>query len=124
MARRDAATPERLIMGDASANGQSRPARAAANGASAERGRAATNGGLAQAIRDQTGDGRELARFMLEVCRGEHADATLDDRVRAATWLADRGWGKPGPAMDQGRRDAGPVAFTIQIADGDAETSD
>jgi hypothetical protein len=36
---------------------------------------------------------------MLSVLRGEVAGARLSDRIEAATWLADRGFGRPGAAM-------------------------
>jgi len=55
--------------------------------------------GLARFIRDQTMDGEELATFMLEIFRGETSEADLRDRIAAATWLADRGFGKPVQAM-------------------------
>jgi hypothetical protein len=49
--------------------------------------------GLVSAIRKQTKDGAELVRFFCAVFRDEQVD--LDDRMTAATWLADRAFGKP-----------------------------
>jgi hypothetical protein len=49
--------------------------------------------GLVSAIRKQTRDGAELVRFFCAVFRDEQVD--LDDRMTAATWLADRAFGKP-----------------------------
>jgi hypothetical protein len=45
----------------------------------------------------QTKDGEELVRFMPQVFRGKltGAKVRLEDRMAAATWLADRGFGKP-----------------------------
>jgi hypothetical protein len=54
--------------------------------------------GFVQAIRDATADGNELVTFMLRVLRGKVPGARLRDRLEAATWLADRGFGRPAPA--------------------------
>src|SRR5262252_3754920 len=51
--------------------------------------------GFVRAIREQTRDGDELVAFMVRVFRGEVEGARLRDRLEAATWLADRGFGKP-----------------------------
>jgi hypothetical protein len=49
-------------------------------------------------------DGEELVQFMLKVLRGQLPGARLRDRMAAAEWLADRGFGRPvqavGMAMD------------------------
>jgi hypothetical protein len=52
---------------------------------------------FAQTIQAQTNDGDELVRFMLRVFRGklDGAKVRIEDRMTAATWLADRGFGKP-----------------------------
>jgi hypothetical protein len=47
------------------------------------------------AIREATGDGEELVAFILRVFRGQERKGTLRDRVAAATWLADRCFGRP-----------------------------
>ena len=67
--------------------------------------------GLATLIRETTNDGQELVDFMLSVFRGEHGE---EPRLRAdaATWLSDRGFGKPTvSAVDDGhtRRAANDV---------------
>jgi hypothetical protein len=80
--------------------------------------------GLVSAIREQTRNGEELVTFMLRVLRGE-AGARLRDRLDAATWLADRGFGKPTQAMELSGRDGEPLlplAF-IQTIVADAEVS-
>jgi hypothetical protein len=46
--------------------------------------------GLVRLIREQTGDGLEVAEFMLEVLRDENA--ARRDRIAAARWLG-RPWG-------------------------------
>jgi hypothetical protein len=45
---------------------------------------------------------------MLRVFRGE-SDAKLRDRIDAATWLADRGFGKPVQAMEHAGKDGEPL---------------
>lgn len=53
---------------------------------------------LTQYIRKKTKDGEEIVEFMLKVFRGEIVEGrkpTLKERIEAANWLADRGWGKP-----------------------------
>ena len=54
--------------------------------------------GIARAIRKQTGDGAELVAFYLEVFRDEDEPVIL--RMKAAEWLADRGWGKAMQSID------------------------
>jgi hypothetical protein len=62
---------------------------------------------LAKEIRDECGDGRELIAFFFAVLRGEafsrrrgdrrrilRVYPTIMERMTAAMWLADRGWGK------------------------------
>jgi hypothetical protein len=58
---------------------------------------------LAARIRRASGDGQELLDFHLAVMRGEPIPVpgrrvplvpTFDNRMHAAAWLADRGWGK------------------------------
>jgi hypothetical protein len=70
---------------------------------------------LAAQIRRETGYGNEIAQFYLKILRGEpvrfpekritrrkngrkitsmYVRPTLDQRIDAAAWLADRGWGK------------------------------
>ncbi len=49
--------------------------------------------GFVRRIREETCDGAELVDFMLSVFRDEREPTKT--RVEAATWLADRGFGKP-----------------------------
>lgn len=53
-------------------------------------------------IREETRDGEELAGFVLRVFRGELRGVRLADRMQAATWLADRGFGKPALGVELG----------------------
>ena len=81
--------------------------------------------GLVSAIREQTRNGEELVTFMLRVFRGEADGVRLRDRLDAATWLADRGFGKPTQAMELAGKDGEPLlplAF-IQTIVADAELS-
>jgi hypothetical protein len=57
--------------------------------------------GFVQAIRATTKDGEELVRFMVRVLRGQVRGVRVRDRLEAATWLADRGFGKPVPAIER-----------------------
>lgn len=65
--------------------------------------------GLVRAIREQTEDGEQLVTFMLRVFRGEADGVKLRDRIEAATWLADRGFGKPIQALEHSGRDGEPL---------------
>ncbi len=59
--------------------------------------------GFVLLIRQCTSDGEELVSFMLKVFRGESINKyapKLKNRIEAATWLADRGFGKPAQAID------------------------
>jgi hypothetical protein len=79
--------------------------------------------GLVRAIREQTRDGEELVRFMLHVFRGETEGARLKERLDAATWLADRGFGKPVQAMEHTGKDGESLIplGVIQAVVADAE---
>jgi hypothetical protein len=74
--------------------------------------------GLTRYIRETTGEGVELANFMLAVFRGDvthipnakrqsrhRNEIDLRDRIAAATWLADRAFGRPGQVLDDGARE-------------------
>ncbi len=67
---------------------------------------------LAAEIRAQTDDGREIINLMLGLMRNEAQDVRV--RANAATWLCDRGWGRPPvtvveAASDEVNQDAGEV---------------
>jgi hypothetical protein len=71
--------------------------------------------GLVAAIRQATEDGGELVAFMVRVFRGQEPKATLRDRVAAATWLADRCFGRPPQAVSVAL-DSGQEARELQEA--------
>jgi hypothetical protein len=50
--------------------------------------------GLSGLIREATDEGSELVDFMLGLFRGKHGE-DMRTRADAATWLTDRGFGKP-----------------------------
>lgn len=56
--------------------------------------------GLAALIRERTKDGRAIVDFMLEVLAGRVEDAKVADRVAAARFLAEHGFGKPQQLVD------------------------
>jgi hypothetical protein len=58
-------------------------------------------------IREQTRDGADLVDFYLDVFRGKRRPLKL--RMEAATWLADRGFGRPVQATEISGPDSGPV---------------
>ena len=68
-------------------------------------------------IQERTADGSELTDFVLSVFRGENG-ASIKERMDAATWLADRGFGKP--TVNAAAQAPGISDFTIVIGDHDA----
>ena len=67
-------------------------------------------------IQERTSDGSELTDFVLRVFRGENG-ASTKERMDAATWLADRGFGKP--TVNSGAQAPGIGDFTITIGEPD-----
>lgn len=51
--------------------------------------------GLAERCRKATRDGATLVRLMVGIITGDEPTATVADKIKAATWLADRAFGKP-----------------------------
>ena len=54
--------------------------------------------GLASYVRETTNNGKEMVDLMTSIMRGETIDGTaprIRDRMEAASWLADRAFGKP-----------------------------
>ena len=64
-------------------------------------------------IQERTSDGSELTDFVLSVFRSDNASSK--ERMYAATWLADRGFGKP--TVNATARAPGIGDFTIVIGD-------
>ena len=67
-------------------------------------------------IQEGTSDGSELTDFVLSVFRDENA--SNKERMDAATWLADRGFGKP--TVNAAAQAPSIGDFTIVIGDHDA----
>ena len=71
---------------------------------------------VAVQIREQTRDGREIADFMLSVLRGPRRK--VSDRMQAATWLADRGFGRPAQSVEPLAPDTdGPRRIVLEWGD-------
>jgi hypothetical protein len=71
--------------------------------------------GFREQIKESTADGSELVEVVLAVLRDQNASNR--ERMEAATWLADRGFGKPAPVRDDDVPGIGD--FTIVINDHD-----
>ena len=69
--------------------------------------------GFREQIKESKADGRELVEVVLGVLRDQ--TASNRERMEAATWLADRGFGKPAPVRDDDVPGIGD--FTIVIND-------
>jgi len=72
-----------------------------------------------QYVRVKTNDGRTIADFMLSVMAD--TNRKLDQRMEAATWLADRGFGKPSQVLEHGGNPdhRAPIVLTWGVAGGD-----
>ena len=66
-------------------------------------------------IQERTSDGSDLTDFVLSVFRDENV--SNKERMDAATWLADRGFGKP--TVNAAAQAPGFGEFTIKISDHD-----
>ena len=69
--------------------------------------------GFREQIKQSTADGDELIEVVLGVLRDQ--TASNRERMEAATWLADRGFGKPASVRDDDVPGIGD--FTIVIND-------
>ena len=69
--------------------------------------------GFREQIKESTADGNELVEVVLSVLRDQNASNR--ERMEAATWLADRGFGKPAAVRDNDAPGIGD--FTIVIGD-------
>ena len=67
-------------------------------------------------IKESTAEGNNLVEMVLGVIRDQNA--TNKERMDAATWLADRGFGKP--TVNAAAQAPGIGDFTIVIGDHDA----
>jgi hypothetical protein len=91
------------------------PARASCPAARATNGLNGRRKGLAALVRENTDDGRLLVQLMCRILRGGRFKVSLpanskaheslvrpsiSDRIEAAKWLADRGWGKARDSVD------------------------
>ena len=65
--------------------------------------------GIVRAILEQTRDGDDLVAFVVRIFRGEVEGVKLRDQLEAATWLADRGFGKPTQGVEVAGKDGEPL---------------
>jgi|GEM_PF-4486516 len=72
--------------------------------------------GLADLVRRETKDGAELVEFFLAIFRGKRK-APLRQRIEAATWLADRGFGKALQQMELSGPDSEPLTIRVEYAE-------
>ena len=73
--------------------------------------------GFGHYIRKQTRDGKELVDLVLTVFRGQTVNGrkpTIRDRVEAATWLSDRGFGRPTQPLEVEREGPGFLVLLRQ----------
>lgn len=74
---------------------------------------------LAEPIRAATEDGAEVVAFMVAVMRGEVAGVTVGDRLRAAGWLADHGFGRPAVVKPEELDDGGELKIVVEYVNPD-----
>ena len=72
-----------------------------------------------QYVRAKTNDGRTIADFMLAVMND--TNLKLDQRMEAATWLADRGFGKPAQLLQHGGDPESAVPVVLRWGDMSAD---
>ena len=71
--------------------------------------------GLAAQIRAKTNNGLEMIELMLEVMRD--TSRSIDRRLEAATWLTDRGFGKPAQTVEHGGLSDQPAVVKLVWGD-------
>jgi hypothetical protein len=67
---------------------------------------------LGPIVKKKTKDGVELVDRVLEIFRSSGDDEIV---IKAATWLADRGWGKPAQSVEVGGKDGGDIIVKIVL---------
>lgn len=84
--------------------------------------------GIASYVRSKTRDGEQIVKFMLDVFHGKAIKAarksratgdrivldvvpTLTERIEAAHWLAERGFGKAVQAMEVSGPEGSPIEY-------------
>jgi hypothetical protein len=75
--------------------------------------------GIATRIRAETRNGEELADFMLSVLRDDSEPTRT--RMEAASWLADRGFGKPTMRQELSGPDSGPISSKHTVGEDDVD---
>lgn len=78
--------------------------------------------GLAALVRSTTKDGKELVELMTRIMRGRSdllegvPEIAVRDRIQAAEWLADRGFGKSVNSVEVTGKDGEPLFSPKLIA--------
>jgi hypothetical protein len=70
--------------------------------------------GFAARIREETNDGKELVDLVFDIMRGGRG-ASAKLQLEAASWLADRGFGRPVQATDINGPNGGPIAHGVDL---------
>lgn len=66
---------------------------------------------LGPIVKKKTKDGTVLVDRVFEIFENSDDDEVV---IKAATWLADRGWGKPAQAVEVGGKDGGDIIVRIE----------
>lgn len=78
--------------------------------------------GLAELVRSRTQDGAKMVELMVAILNGESIAGKkprLRDRMDAAAWLADRGFGKAVQTLEHAGEIAQPVRVALKWSDGE-----
>lgn len=75
--------------------------------------------GLAAYIRERTAEGTELVDFVLGLMRNRRQDPGI--RLKAAEWLAERGFGRTIPGQDALPPGTSLTIYTLRIGERDAD---
>lgn len=73
--------------------------------------------GLAEYVRSKTRNGKDLVEFWLSVIEGRQPRATMQDKLKAAEQLADRGFGKP-DISHKISGENGPIEIALRWSNG------
>jgi len=73
--------------------------------------------GIVNVIKEKTRDGATLVAFMLRIFEGKIKNVSINQRMEAASWLADRGFGRP----TQSVHSTGDMVQRIEFVSDDVE---
>lgn len=72
-------------------------------------------------VAEMTDGGREVVRFLMAVMKGRIKTAKVADRMKAATELLDRGYGRPRPAGASSDADSDSRGPSISMLGGEGQ---